>query len=52
MKKIEAQINAKLNDLADLEGAQELIDANLDRVAGGVAAFQQHESQEYCPDCW
>lgn len=53
MSKIEKQITEKVSQLgADFEGAQALIDANLDSISGGNALFRQHISDGTCPeDC-
>ena len=36
MSELEKQINNRVADNADLEGAQELIDAHIDAVTGGL----------------
>jgi hypothetical protein len=40
MSEVEKQIMNRISNNADLEGAQDLIDAHIDEVMGG--AFSQH----------
>lgn len=53
MSRIISQIESKLKEINDdFEGAQELIEANLDSVSGGgqIAGHQLHISTGQCPE--